>query len=237
MSSNPEALPLRQVAVTRLNVASIAKFDFATVNDPLDKRTYDVSVKSGDTLERIAKLNGTTVETLRKSNSSTNILRPGQSLKYQKASIQKIITRWTAVSTTSVARLYNVGDPLYAKKLAYCLSIMQKEKLSPRISKTEKQGWYIGLRRLRQTAGMPSSRSRSRMRGLYQKPDGKPLDTARSKATKPTNPADTKQKRRTSCRARWYAPQRSKPHVSRIKKKPRHRKAPGLFISPREVTR
>lgn len=106
----------------------LAKFDFATVNDPLDKRTYDVSVKSGDTLERIAKLNGTTVETLRKSNSSTNVLRPGQSLKYQKASIQKIITRWTAVSTTSVARLYNVGDPLYAKKLAYCLSIMQKEK-------------------------------------------------------------------------------------------------------------
>lgn len=105
----------------------LAKFDFATIEDDQDRRTYDVLVKPGDTLEKIAKLNGTTVETLRKYNGGAIILRPGQSLKYQKASVQKIITRWTAASAISIARLYNVGDPAYAKKITYCLSIMQKE--------------------------------------------------------------------------------------------------------------
>lgn len=106
----------------------LAKFDFATIEDGQDRRTYDVLVKPGDTLEKIAKLNGTTVETLRKYNGGACILRPGQSLKYQKASVQKVITRWTAASATSIARLYNVGDPAYVKKLTYCLSVMQKEK-------------------------------------------------------------------------------------------------------------
>jgi hypothetical protein len=107
----------------------LAKYDFATVLDEQDKMIYDVSVKSGDSLERIAKSNGTTVDTLRKYNGATVILRPGQSLKYQKSSTQKIITKWTPVSPMSVARLYNVGDPAYAMKLTYCLSIMQKAML------------------------------------------------------------------------------------------------------------
>jgi len=105
-----------------------ATYGFATVLDEQNNATYDVLVKSGDTLEKIAKLNGTTVDTLKKSNSGIFALRPGQSLKYQKASIRKIITRWTAVNPTSIARLYNVGDPAYAKKLTYCLSVMQKAK-------------------------------------------------------------------------------------------------------------
>lgn len=106
----------------------LAKFDFATVPDSQDKSTYDVPVKPGDTLEKIARLNGTTVDTLKKLNGSATALRPGQSLRYQKASVRKIITRWSAASTTSVARLYNIGDPAYAKKLTYCFAVMQKSK-------------------------------------------------------------------------------------------------------------
>jgi hypothetical protein len=105
-----------------------AAYGFATVLDEKDKAFFDVVVKSGDTLEKIAKSNGTTVDMLKKCNNKTLALHPGQFLKYQKASIQKIITRWSAVNPTSIARLYNVGDPAYAKKLMYCLSIMQKAK-------------------------------------------------------------------------------------------------------------
>jgi hypothetical protein len=103
-----------------------ASYGFATVQDEQDNTTYDVLVKAGDTLEKIAKLNGTTVDTIRKCSTGALVLRPGQSLRYQKASIQKVITRWASANTTSIARLYNVGDPAYAKKLTYCLSIMQK---------------------------------------------------------------------------------------------------------------
>lgn len=105
-----------------------ATYRFATVLDERDKTTYDVVVKSGDTLEKIARSNGTTVDTLKKCNSKTSALHPGQPLRYQKASIKKIIARWSAVNPTSIARLYNVGDPAYAKKLTYCLSVMQKAK-------------------------------------------------------------------------------------------------------------
>jgi hypothetical protein len=106
----------------------LAKFGFATVADERDKWTYDVLVKPGDTLEKIAKSSGTTVDTLKQCNGGAIVLRPGQSLKYQKSSVQKIITRWTPASPTSIARLYNVGDPAYARKLTYCLSVMLKNK-------------------------------------------------------------------------------------------------------------
>jgi hypothetical protein len=105
-----------------------AKYDFATVPDPLDKATYDVVLKAGDNLDKISKLNGTTIATLQRLNAGISILRPGQTLKYQKASIKKVITKWTAISTISIARLYNVGDPNYATKLNFCLSVMQASK-------------------------------------------------------------------------------------------------------------
>jgi hypothetical protein len=104
----------------------LASYGFATVPDGQDNTTYDVLVKAGDTLEKISRSNGTTVDTLRKCNTGALVLRPGQSLRYQKASIKKVIMRWTSANATSIARLYNVGDPAYAKKLTYCLSVMQK---------------------------------------------------------------------------------------------------------------
>jgi hypothetical protein len=106
----------------------LAMYGFDDVADEHDKRTYNVLVKSGDNLEKIAKANGTTVAMLRKCNHGTLALSPGQSLNYQKSSTCKIIRRWTAASATSIARLYNVGDPAYAKKLTYCLTVMQKNK-------------------------------------------------------------------------------------------------------------
>jgi LysM repeat protein len=106
----------------------LAKYDVGNVLDERDKKIYEIVVKPGDTFDKIARANGTTIDTLKKSNPGTASLRPGQKLKYQKACTQKIIVRWEAASSSNIARRYNIGDPDYAKKLEYCLSVMRKSK-------------------------------------------------------------------------------------------------------------
>lgn len=54
---------------------------------------YEAVVKAGDSLNRIARAGGTTIDTIKRLNPGTAILRPGQILKYQKAAAQKIIVR------------------------------------------------------------------------------------------------------------------------------------------------
>jgi hypothetical protein len=50
-------------------------------------------------------------------------------LKYRKASVQKVIASWRHISTTSIAQRYNGGgDPNYAKKLDYALSLVREGK-------------------------------------------------------------------------------------------------------------
>ena len=97
-----------------------------TVPDDKDLKVYEVAVKIGDGLEKIARANGSTVDTLKKLNPSVSILKLGQTLKYQKAATQKVIVGWNMVTTSTIATRYNVGDPSYAKKIDYCLAIMRK---------------------------------------------------------------------------------------------------------------
>jgi hypothetical protein len=106
----------------------LARFDVGDVLDEQDKKIYEIAVRPGDTFDRIARVNGTTIATLKRYNPGAAILRPGQSLTYQKAATQKIIVRWDMASTSTIARRYNVGDPEYARKLEYCLSVMGKNK-------------------------------------------------------------------------------------------------------------
>lgn len=108
----------------------MARFDIGTVSDDKDCNIYEVVVKTGDSLDKIARTNGSTIDTLRKLNQGASILKPGQTLKYQKASIRKIIVGWGMVTTSAIATRYNVGDPAYAKKLDYCLSLMRKRTLA-----------------------------------------------------------------------------------------------------------
>ncbi|MDR2093060.1 MAG: LysM peptidoglycan-binding domain-containing protein [Azoarcus sp.] len=56
-----------------------------------DDKVYEVKVKPGDSLERIAKANGNTLEVLQKLNPDAKVLNIGQVLKYQKASVKKVI--------------------------------------------------------------------------------------------------------------------------------------------------
>ncbi|WP_107314777.1 LysM peptidoglycan-binding domain-containing protein [Burkholderia metallica] len=92
-----------------------------------DIKVYEVIVKPGDSLDKIAKTQGSTVEVLKKLNPAVSVLRPGHVLKYRKASVQRVITSWRYISPTLTAQRYNGGrDINYATKLDYVLKVMQK---------------------------------------------------------------------------------------------------------------
>lgn len=105
----------------------MTNFSFQSVPDS-DTRTYDVVVRRGDTLNSIAKAHGSTPEVMKRLNPSAHILRPGEVVRYQKASVQRVITGWKPVSSSSVATYYNAGgDSLYASKLSYALAAVRRE--------------------------------------------------------------------------------------------------------------
>lgn len=105
----------------------MATFEYQSVNTT-DLNIYEATVKAGDSLDKIAKNNGSTIEVLKNLNPTANILRPGQTLKYQKASVQRVITGWRTLTTTSIALRYNSmrRDPNYAKKLDFALDLIRK---------------------------------------------------------------------------------------------------------------
>ncbi|MEK6353114.1 MAG: LysM peptidoglycan-binding domain-containing protein [Burkholderia cenocepacia] len=103
-----------------------AHYEYRNVSNA-DAKIYEVIVKPGDSLDKIAKAQASTVDTLRKLNPTAAVLRPGQTLKYQKASVQRVITSWRHISTTLIAQRYNGGrDINYATKLDYALKTLQK---------------------------------------------------------------------------------------------------------------
>jgi hypothetical protein len=107
----------------------MAIFDYRSVPG-LDTKVYEIKIKPGDSLDKIAKASGTTVESLKKLNpSAAGPLRPGHLIKYRKASVERVIAGWRVISTSSIALRYNGGgDPNYAKKLDYALNLVRKAK-------------------------------------------------------------------------------------------------------------
>jgi hypothetical protein len=106
----------------------LATFEYRSVDDP-DTRMYEVTIKPGDSLDRIAKAQGTTVEVLRKLNPDVStMLRPGQVLKYRKASIRQVITGWRVANAAAIAARYNAGDANYVVKLDYVLPRIRARK-------------------------------------------------------------------------------------------------------------
>jgi len=94
-----------------------------------DTEPYEVTVKTGDSLDKIAQAQGSTLEVLKSLNPTAGVLHPGQVLKCQKASIQRVITGWRPITTASIAERYNGNrDPNYARKLDYALSLVRKGK-------------------------------------------------------------------------------------------------------------
>lgn len=96
----------------------MASYAYKNVLDA-DTRIHEVTARQGDSLDQLAKAQGSTVEVMKKLNPSSHIVHAGDVLRYQKASIKRVITGWNAVSAGGIAQRYNRGDPAYAKKFQY----------------------------------------------------------------------------------------------------------------------
>ena len=119
---NPAANILAGTAYLLMRAASFAHKSVASTTDA---KVYEVTVTAGDNLEKIAKANGTTVDMLQGSNPAAKaMIKPGQMLKFRKASVLQVITGWQTVNTAFAANKYNVGDTNYKAKLEFCLSLM-----------------------------------------------------------------------------------------------------------------
>jgi hypothetical protein len=103
----------------------MATFAFKSVVDADDK-IHEVIVKDRDNLEKIAKTEGSTPEIMKNLNPSVHLLKAGQVLKYQKASVRKVITGWMPLTPSGIATRYNVGDPTYARKMDHALPAVRK---------------------------------------------------------------------------------------------------------------
>lgn len=104
----------------------LAHFQSGTMLDSSDQSEHVVVVRQGDTYSKLAHAHGTTVDTFKRLNPGSGMLSPGKVLKFQKASLGKIIAGWDLPTTTRIAMRYNVGDPSYAKKLDYCLAMIKR---------------------------------------------------------------------------------------------------------------
>lgn len=120
----------------RMNVAAavgyllmrMADYGVSTVRDG---PVFEVNAGVGDSLASLARKNRSTVETMQKLNPGVHIIRQGQTLKCQRASIQKVIVGWKLFAYSTVARRYNgngqpSGDAWYAKKLEYAHAATKK---------------------------------------------------------------------------------------------------------------
>ena len=105
----------------------MANYEFQSVVEADAKAILEVAVKPGDSMATIAKAQGSTPEIMRKLNPASTMLRPGHILKFQKGSVQRVITGWRQITTDLIARRYNGGrDPRYVNKLDYALSLLRK---------------------------------------------------------------------------------------------------------------
>lgn len=106
-----------------------ARFNHLSVFNK-DEKILEVADKRGDSIAKIAKENGSTVEIIRALNPQTLILKPDQRLRYRKGSVQRVIIDWRLIDVNQVARLYNGGgDARYAQKLAYTYNLIKLSKV------------------------------------------------------------------------------------------------------------
>lgn len=85
-----------------------ARFDIRPVPDHGDTHTYSALVEKGDSLDKIARRCGTTIENLKANNNGAAFLKPGQALRYQKSELRKVIVGWNAITPVSPVAITSV---------------------------------------------------------------------------------------------------------------------------------
>lgn len=125
--SSARAIPTHNIrAGIGYLLMKLGRYEYHSVHDA-DSKVYEITVKAGDSLAKIAKAQGSTVDLMQKLNPTGATLRPGQVLKCQKASVRRVITGWRSISAVAIAERYNGGGDLtYEAKLNYTLNALSK---------------------------------------------------------------------------------------------------------------
>lgn len=105
----------------------MAYFEYKTKLSADSATIEEVKISPGDSLAKIARKHGSTPEILKRLNDGVTTLQVGQTLKFQKGRVERVITGWRPISTTMIAQRYNGGgDPNYARKLDHALALIRK---------------------------------------------------------------------------------------------------------------
>lgn len=109
-----------QAAIAYL-YARMSKSSTISAKSLTDTKVYTYEVVGGDSLEKIAKKLGTTVDELKARNSkASGTIYPKMEFQYMKANLKKIIYAWRDFSAANIAERYNGGgDENYETKLNY----------------------------------------------------------------------------------------------------------------------
>ncbi|MFG6447421.1 LysM peptidoglycan-binding domain-containing protein [Roseateles sp. BYS180W] len=97
-----------------------------------DGAVSEHQVQKGETFDRIGKQVGCSAQWLLKLNGQNARLAVGQVVKVQATRRGRRITAWKAFTPENLQDRYNGnGDERYAKKLRYCLGVMEIMELAP----------------------------------------------------------------------------------------------------------
>ncbi len=108
----------------------LANFAYQSVIPP-GATVGEVKVRPGDSLDHIARAQGSTTELMARLNPSVKTLKVGQPLKFEKASTQRVIVSWKTLNPQNAADLYNGGgDSNYARKLDYATNLVRQGKVA-----------------------------------------------------------------------------------------------------------
>ncbi|WP_341892485.1 LysM domain-containing protein [Variovorax sp. YR752] len=92
---------------------------------PAGSSVFEVTVQPGDSLDKIARANGSTTEVMTRLNPTAGTLRVGQVLKCQKAVLQRVIVGWRPMTPALLVGRYNGGgDATYRTKINTTLSLV-----------------------------------------------------------------------------------------------------------------
>lgn len=103
----------------------LCRTDMGMIVDDPTERTHTVGPK-GEIASRLVQSEGTTLQDLQALNPGINVnaLTPGAVLRIRRTHTGRRIKDWLAFTPENIARTYNVGDPAYADKLRYVMSVI-----------------------------------------------------------------------------------------------------------------
>ena len=153
-----------------IRVSGQAPTSSSTAKNSSSSDTY--TVKSGDTLDKIAKAHNTTIQKLKsKNNLTSNLIFPGQVLKINEFS------KYTNNSTNTTEKyVVKLGDSLSTIAKRYNLSLSALIKLNPNISNSDRIRIGQSIRVSGQASTSSSTANKSSSSKTYKVKSGDTLD-------------------------------------------------------------